>query len=212
MDWTFPHKTCEVVRKHHWMEQPYSCVVNLMTVCFLFYYFFMTKTFWTSCAILSFLSFELFHAYCHAQHIGSHIQLSMIHFLSYLFAVCLFFCLKKSKPLSQKKLYFLLFFFILDVSVFLFSKHKIFQVLTGFLLLISIVSVFLPTIPLQERPRFILLIVLAIVITLQIILESMYCQVWMSWHPFPYHILIELIGLFAFVLLAHSLVRLENYQ
>ena len=210
MDWTFPHKTCEAVRKHQWVEQPYSCFMNILSSLFLFYYFLIAKTFWTKSVIFSFFLFELFHAYSHAQHLKGQTQVRVIHLLSYLFNVCLFFCLKQNLPIPRTKLFFLLFVLILDVSVFLFSEHKIFQVLTGFLLLISIVVVFLPTMPRQERQFFVVLVVLGVLITLQIMMESMYCETWMSWHPLPYHIVIEFMGLIAFILLAHILVRLEQ--
>lgn len=107
--------------------------------------------------------------------------------------------------------YFILVIVILtDIIVFLFSKHKLYQVATGFLLLIIIVLLHLNQIPKRIHFKLGILIFLAIIIVLQIMLEAAYCEEWLHYYKFPYHVIIEMIGLAAFILLSHILLALEK--
>jgi len=205
--WTFPHSTCELVSNQS-ISQPYSFSVNVVIAVLMLFESLKAKTLTTKLTIWTFILFESFHAFSHAKHINTSIQLTTIHLLGYLLALGIFCCFVKYTNRVLLPFWFVLVI-LLDIYVFL-KVGKIYQVVTGFSILVSIVIIYLPH--LTDFYEYLVTLVLGVLVIIWMLYrESKNCEKWLIKNPkIPYHLQVEVLGLILFYLLAELLIKLEK--
>jgi len=211
-EWNFPQKTCEPFRTQGWILQPYSFSLNVLAASIMLTMAFVRPgiSWKTQIAIAALSNFEIIHALSHMFHLDDHsdLQMNVIHVAGYLLASGIFLCFNNRYSMSRAQLW-IVPSFVIDLAVFL-TVGKIYQVLTGFGLMITVVLSYYPRLEPFMKRRVGFLSLGAAFIGFQIALEAACCEIWASWNPnVPYHVAIEAVGLVMFVHLADTLCVLE---
>ena len=117
MDFTFPYSTCEKPQKDNMIQQPYSTIINLMTVFMLAYFMYISKSGYIKILFFTYILFELWHTMSHMVFIGGNIHQIGSHILAYIIAFATLFVyllLTKTVP-SVSYLILLLIIVIIDI-------------------------------------------------------------------------------------------------
>lgn len=216
--WTFPKKTCEPEGASFCIDQPYSFLVNLTILAVLLVLFGRARTLPTRTALLCFIVFEILHAWSHARHIPGRFQLTIIHLIGYTFFLSIGWCLQTRLNVLQKYWRFrywiislFVVLFVADVYFFLFGKYPIAQVFTSALILFSLIVICLPLMTNRLRSWWIATLISSVLVFSQIAIEARFCSTWRRRFPrFPFHIIVELLGLCSFTLLGIALLLTEE--
>jgi hypothetical protein len=195
MDFTFPFNTCEKTNKDG-ISQLYSVFVNLISCIIIFYFLCKTKHIYTFLFLFAILCFELFHVFSHAIHMNKYIylQTNIIHVLTYTITISLFLCLYNYTKIIPNDLFLFYLFLLVLFDIFaLFHLSVFYYVLSQALLIISLMSYYLPLLPLFIQ-KSIYQIIFFIIISLLLLLNEIYnCKKMMQVNPdFPYHIFLEI--------------------
>lgn len=88
MSFEFPKDTCEkkeARERNVFPHQPYSFIVNILSLVVIFVYLSITRDIYVRFLIFTFILFQAWHAFSHFVHIeNSTLQSNMTHFLIYL--------------------------------------------------------------------------------------------------------------------------------
>lgn len=209
--WTFPYNTCEIVEKGAYIAQPYSFTINTITAVILVGMVLFARTFEVKFALLSYAIFEAYHACSHAFHINSEQKTLITHSLAYLFFIGSWMVLSRftKHKLSWINIYVLLGFIIIDIFVF-FVIGGIWNLLSFFLLIWVLFMQYIKYIPKQLMNTFLYIITPLLVILCIIELnEVINCQSMLNYYKFPYHIIVEFIGMILFLILAGLFLQWE---
>jgi len=206
----FPFSTCELPTTNSFVKQPYSTAVNLLTAIILSYYLFIAKSFLVKIVILSFIIFELYHAYSHITHIKGKIQSNVIHLLWYfLFISVLAVFIKINKKKENWIYIFIILIILIDLYIW-YINNSFYMISSGlFILIIIVIShYYLFTKELKQKLNYLLMG--TFVLILLFINEKLNCNYMLEKFKFPYHIFIELIGLVLFIMLADFFIKVEK--
>jgi hypothetical protein len=208
-EYTFPFNTCEKVNNTI-PAQPYSVFFNLINCAIIFYFLLKTKQNNTFMLLLSILCFELFHTYSHCIHINGSIQINIVHSLTYFMNIAffyLFYTYTKKVP-SNEFIVYILFLVLFDIYSFL-NLTIIYYLLTQSLIFISLLFYYYPLLPKYIQTNIYSILYLIIVIILLFLNEKYNCNTMISIYPyFPYHILIEIVGIILFYTICSNFYKL----
>lgn len=209
-EFIFPFTTCEKPHNSIIM-QPASAVVNFVTCIILMYFAIATKTFPVKLMILAYLSFELWHTASHIQHISGYLQTNIIHILAYLLAFTTLYSIMylSKKGLSTVYIIILLILVIIDTYVWLYVGG-IRMVIGGLLILFVIIIGSYNNLPKFFKKVIPWLIAGLVLLLLIIYNETVNCEKMLEFADFPYHIIIELLGLVLFSTLAYNFYKWEK--
>jgi hypothetical protein len=208
-EYTFPFNTCEKPRKNG-IAQPYSALFNLINCVIILYFLLKTKQTYTFILLFFILCFELFHVFSHSIHITGPIQINITHILSYCinFAFLLFFYNYTKKLPSIWFIIFYIFLIFLDIYIFC-NMNVVYYIFTQALLFLSVLFYYYPLLPQSIKDKIIIIFFLVILIILLFLNEKYNCEKMMYIYPdFPYHILIETIGIFLFYIICSNFYKL----
>jgi hypothetical protein len=208
-EYTFPFNTCEKPNKIG-IAQPYSALFNLINSIIIFYFLLKTKKKYTFILLFSILCFELFHVFSHSIHISGSIQINITHLLSYCinFSFLFFFYNYMKKIPSISFIIFYVFLIFFDIYVFS-NMNVVYYIFSQALLFLSVLFYYYPLLSknIKRKINFIFLLVVFIIILF--LNEKYNCEKMMSVYPnFPYHILIEIIGIFLFYIICSTFYKL----
>lgn len=213
--WMFPHKTCEPMRPdEELISQPYSFWVNIAIVVAMVAFLFSKGITWrTRLAISSFAVFEVFHAMSHLAHWQEqHLQNTIVHMLAQAFAMGIAMCLYRRYGWKWRCQQLIFWALAVDMMV-VATAGKIYQVISGVGLLLSVVVSYFPMAEPFFQRRLLILAGFGVSIGVQIFVEAACCNLWLAWNDtLPYHLHIELVGFTAFVFLAQTLCLLETKE
>lgn len=212
--WMFPHKTCEPMRPQaELIAQPYSFWVNVSIAVAMVAFLFTKGITWpTRTTIALFAAFEAFHALSHMAHWQAQTQITIVHVIAQGFALGICMCLHRRYGWQQRYQRIIFFAFAIDMAV-LTTVGKIYQVLSGFGVLVSVVLSYYPLAEPFFQRRLMILAAGGVSIATQIFVEAACCSLWMKWNDtLPYHLLIEVVGFVLFVFLAQTLCLLETKE
>ena len=208
-EYTFPFDTCEKSNKNG-IAQPYSALFNLINCLIIFYFLLKTKQKHTFILLFSILCFEIFHLFSHIVHIKGSIQTNITHILTYLINLSFFYafyCYTKQIPSFQ----FIIYLFILvcfDIYS-LFNLSIIYYIFSQAIIMISLLAYYLPLLPKSIQNNVYQIIFFISIIILLFLNEKYNCEKMMSIYPhFPYHILIEIIGIILFYIICSNFYKL----
>jgi hypothetical protein len=208
-EYTFPFSTCEKPNKHG-IAQPYSSLLNLINSFIILYFLLKTKKNYTFLLLISILFFELFHVFSHIIHIPGTIQINITHMLSYCINITLLFFffnyLKKTPSMSFILFYLFLIFF--DIYTFL-NMNVVYYIFSQALLFLSVLIYYYSFLNKNIKNKINIIFFLVILIIILFLNEKYNCEKMMSIYPdFPYHILIEIVGIFLFYIICSVFYKL----
>jgi hypothetical protein len=209
-EYTFPFSTCEKKTDDGVFAQPFSAIANIITCLIILYFLLKTENVHSFLLLLTLLVFEAFHAFSHMIHIEGPMQINITHILAYSVNVAminLFYHFTKVFP-SNLFLIYMLCLVVLDLYTF-FNFNIIYYLITFLLIFISILFYYYPLLPNYIQSSIKLLFFVEILVVLLFLNESCNCQTMLDFYPdFPYHILIELAGMYVFYLICSNFYKL----
>ena len=207
--YTFPFDTCETPNKKG-IAQPYSVLINIITCFIILYFLCYTKNTYTFLFLFSLFIFEVFHTFSHSIHIKGKLLYTITH-IAAVFVNIAFFSLLYHYTNKLPNIYYLLFLvgiIIVDIYCF-FNLSFIYFVLTQFILFISILCYYYPYLSNQIKHNIHLIILFTFIIYIFIINEKINCKRMLKIFPtFPFHIIIETLGIVPIYLLSSTFYNL----
>jgi len=208
-EYTFPFNTCEKPNKNG-IAQLYSALFNLINCTIILFFLLKTKQKYTFILLFSILCFELFHVFSHSIHILGSIQINITHILSYCinFAFLFFFYNYMKKLPSIWFIVFYIFLIFFDIYIFC-NMNVVYYIFTQALLFLSVLFYYYPILTKSIKDKINIIFFLVILIIILFLNEKYNCKKMMSIYPdFPYHILIEIIGIFLFYIICSTFYKL----
>jgi hypothetical protein len=208
-EYTFPFNTCEIPNKKG-VAQPYSALFNFINCVIIFYFLLKTNHNYTFILLFSILSFESFHVFSHSIHIPGSIQINITHMLSYCINIAFFFFfynyLKKIPAIWFIIIY--LFLILFDIYAFC-NMNVVFYIFSQALLFLSVLLYYYPLLSQKIKNNIHIIFFLVAIIIILFLNEKFNCKKMMSIYPdFPYHILIEIVGILLFYIICSSFYKL----
>jgi hypothetical protein len=209
-EYTFPFSTCEKKTDDGFFAQPYSAIANIITCLIILYFLLKTETIHSFLLLLSILCFEVFHAFSHVVHIEGSMQINITHILAYsvnIAMINLFYHVTKVFP-SNLFLGLIACLVALDLYTF-FNFNIVYYLITFLLIFISILFYYYSLLPNYIQNSIITIFFVEILVVLLFLNESCNCQSMLEFYPeFPYHIFIELAGMYAFYVICSNFYKL----
>ena len=206
--YTFPFSTCERPNPTG-IAQPYSAALNMINSVVIFYFLIHTKHYYTALLLFLILCFELFHSFSHIIHLASSIQETVIHMLAVMVNGALLFFFYKYLKVTPAPWFLLFCLGILGLDVYLFLNMSIlYYFASQIILFLSILFYHYPllTKPIQDKLHLIL--ILTVAIFLLFLNEKNNCERMLEVYTFPYHIMIEILGIGLFYTLCSTVYKL----
>jgi hypothetical protein len=206
----FPKRTCEKVDINGPFAQPWSTIAGIITSLMILYFLINAKTKEQFILISTLLVFELFHTYSHSTHWPGTTQVSCMHLISVfvnIVIICVFSSLSKSWP-SAIFLAWVIGILAFDIYAFL-NLPLYFYVGSQFVFMISI-FVYYWRLFTESAKNWIPWIGLAMAIIIGLEINEIYNgKAMMHWAPrFPFHILIDGVGLLAIYMIIQLFINL----
>lgn len=189
--WTFPHGVCETPVAKGLVKYPWSFSVSVLNTLFLAEV--SSQAVLTKPALLSFATFSFYHALCHAIVLEGYLQTLYKHVLLYIVAAAChhsLWNLTRSPPYFTWPIWTAVF---TDVAVF-FTVGGVGSVLSGMLVLSSVVFAYWPLYPIWVRTCFLRISGGGVVLGLLFMVEALHCRTVTRMLPLPYHVLIEMFS------------------
>ena len=211
LNYTFPFDTCEEPCKDCIAKQPYSTGVNAMSVLILAAFLFTAKTLPFKLVIAGLVAFETMHTYSHFVHVPGNIQQNSIHLIVYYIILTTIFALSQHQPLPTELIIAFIIMFLVDLYIYIKIK-KVFMIISGSLLYGIIFTILHYRLHLSKETNNLVigLLVLILVIIACIINEAVNCHKMLKTYKFPYHVIIETLGMLMFWLMAFVYCTIEN--
>jgi hypothetical protein len=202
----FPFETCENPDEDSWFAQPYSTAVNILNILIILFFLIQTKTTYTFLFLFSILLFEITHTASHAFHIDGVTQTTIVHSLAYVINAALLYALYRHSGIAPSLFLSIWIVIIIGIDIYaLFSLSAVFYILTQFLIFISILLFYFTTLPSRSKNCIKWLVFLGILIVCLVYNEIRNCDEMAKLYPTaPFHILVEIPGLFFFYLVCRN--------
>lgn len=199
--YTFPFSTCEKP-SNMMIAQPTSVLVNLISIVIILYFLLHCQQKATLMFFILLLCFEMWHTWSHVRHTPGFTQVRVIHVFAYLLNISILYMMVKFTGVmpSQKLVILLVGLTFLDVWAFA-KLPMIFYFTTQLTLVGAILWAYLSLTPRQLQVYFIAFFVALTTLVAMFINESLNCKRMLKHFVFPYHALIEMVGVIAFLLL-----------
>ena len=208
-EYIFPFNTCEKPQKKG-IAQPYSALFNLINCVIIFYFLLKTKHTYTFILLFSILCFELFHVFSHSIHIPGSIQINITHMLSYCinFSFLFFFYNYVKKIPSMWFIIFYTFLIFFDIYVFC-NMNVVYYIFSQALLFLSMLLYYYSSLTKNIKDKINIIFFLVTLIIILFLNEKYNCEKIIKIYPhFPYHILIEIIGIVLFYIICSNFYKL----
>jgi len=208
-EYTFPFSTCEKPNKNG-IAQPYSSLLNFINCIIIFYFLLKTEQNYTFVLLFFILCFELFHVFSHSIHIDGPIQINITHALSYCinFAFLFFFYNYTKKLPTMWFITFYLFLIFFDIYAFC-NMNVVYYIFFQASLFLSVLFYYYPLLAKNIKNKIKIIFFLVLLIIILFLNEKYNCEKMMSIYPhFPYHTLIEIIGIVLFYIICSTFYKL----
>ena len=199
----FPFSTCETCKSSGHPVQPWSTLVNAISTIILIVAATLARQVPIKIALSSFALFEAWHTFSHFTHLNNINHTNVVHVLSYgMSFASLYAILTLSKSnMTAWNIWVLIVLIGIDVYAWLIIKGilPIFTSLGIFAFIISSQYAKLPSRFKSCLPYMLGGVVLLLGLLVN---EIVNCERMMDSYKFPYHVLVEIVGLALFVALA----------
>jgi len=208
-NYIFPFSTCEIPSDT--IAQPVSAFINGISTLILLALLLISKTFPVQLALFSYMCFEGWHTYSHIYHHSSEIQTLIVHILGYFMSFATLYAILNYSNGKPSIIFLLVLVMLIGIDIYCFVKVKgLSIIITGLGLLLVIVGFNYKYLPLLFQKCFPYFIVGIIVIIGLFINEKMNCKKMLEYKKFPYHSIIEIVGLIMFVMLGVCILDMEK--
>ena len=206
----FPFETCETPDKDGYIAQPYSTTVNCLNSLIVFFFLTQTKNYYTFFFLFSIFLFELLHTFSHAFHIDGATQTNLVHGLAYFINATLLYALYRYSGIAPSLFLSIILVSLISIDIYaLFSLSTVFYILTQFLIFLSILFFYFTTLPSNTKSSVKWLVFLGILIVCLVYNEIRNCDEMAKLYPdAPFHILVEIPGVFFFYLVCQNFYEL----
>jgi len=207
-NYIFPFDTCE--EKQEIIAQPYSAFLNLIN-CFIIIYFINKTTKIENIYLLSsLLLFEAFHVFSHSIHISGPIQTNITHTLTYFINISFFNLFYNYTKVLPDNNFFILLFSLISFDFYaLTNLSVIYYIVAQSLIFLLPLIYYYKLLPLKIQSSIIEMAIYIIMIILLFINEKNNCKKLMKkYNKFPFHILIEIVGIILFSTISYNFYNL----
>lgn len=204
----FPFSTCEVPQQHSWIAQPYSLVVNVVSVVVILYFLTQARRVSTRLVLISILLFEAWHAFSHAVHIPGKMQINVIHLLAYAVNLgYLYFLYDISKKFPDRWILVTMVLIVMfDIYAFC-NLPFLYYFVSQLVLFLVILAAYREILPGSYLAVLVALVILLVLLFLN---ESKHCGAMMRYAKFPYHAIIESVGVLIFIVIGSMFLIMEK--
>jgi hypothetical protein len=207
-NYIFPFDTCE--EKQEIIAQPYSAFLNLIN-CFIILYFINKTTKLENIYLLgSLLLFEAFHVFSHSIHISGPIQTNITHTFAYFINIAFFNLFYNYTKVLPDNNFFILLFSLISFDFYaLVHLSVIYYIIAQALIFLLPLIYYYKLLPLKIQSSIIEMAIYISMIILLIINEKNNCKKLMKkYNKFPFHILIEIVGIILFSTISYNFYNL----
>lgn len=210
-EYTFPFNTCERVRQHG-VAQPYSALCNFINCLIILYFLLHTKTVHTFLLLFSILCFEAFHTFSHIVHIEGTIQINVTHSLTYCMNLAFLYAFYCYTHVCPDVVFILYLIFLVFVDVYsLFYLTIIYYLTAQSLIFISLLVYYYTLLPRNVQQGIYVISFLVVLVIVLFLNEKWNCRNMMNaWPWFPFHILIEVVGVILFYVICQCMYNLSS--
>jgi len=136
---------------------------------------------------------------------GIPIQAYVAHVLFYFVILATFYAMRSLGGLTQANKGNLLFLlFLLDMfMIFILDWKGIYMMFSGFTLLLLVYYMHFHLIPKKLKKYMYIMIGLLVLLTSFVVNEALFCEKMQKKYPFPYHVIVEILGIILFWILSH---------
>ncbi len=150
---------------------------------------------------LSLFAFEAWHTFSHVRHVPGNIQVRVVHGLAYAVSASVLIALCRFSPPSTWLLAILGGLVLFDIFAFA-NLPVVFYIASQPAIVVTILIWYYPLLEKQKQGTIHKFVLVIFIIILAFVNESANCNAMMDHFNFPYHALIEAVGVYAFYLLA----------
>jgi len=170
----------------------------------------MTKHTHTFILFFVILCFESFHVFSHTIHIPGSIQINITHMLSYCINIAFFFFFYNYLKKIPAIWFIIIYSFLILFDIYAFcNMNVVFYIFSQALLFISVLLYYYPLLSQKIKNNIHIIFFLIAIIIILFLNEKFNCKKMMSIYPdFPYHILIEIVGILLFYIICSSFYKL----
>ena len=200
----FPFTTCEIPENDSFVKQPFSAFINFLSSIILIYFAFCSKTTCVQWTLFSYFLFEIWHTFSHIQHLEDKtIQTNVVHVLGYLIAFSSLWSIEKLSGQKNSTNFYIILSLIVCIDIFTWFKIKgISTIFTGLFIFAFIVFGSIHKLSPNFKKSIPFLISGLILLFVLFVNENRNCQKMLEYKKFPYHAIIEVVGLVLFTTLA----------
>jgi hypothetical protein len=201
--YTFPFDTCEKATTSA-LAQPWSVFFNCISLGVISYFLIKSirsQQFNTIPLFLSLFAFEAWHTFSHVRHVPGNIQVRVVHGLAYAVSASVLIALCRFSPPSTWLLAILGGLVLFDIFAFA-NLPVVFYIASQLAIVVTILIWYYPLLEKQKQGTIHKFVLVIFIIILAFVNESANCNAMMDHFNFPYHALIEAVGVYAFYLLA----------
>jgi hypothetical protein len=208
-EYTFPFDTCEKSNKSG-IAQPFSAFTNLLNCAIILYFLLKTKTKYAFILLFSILCFELFHVFSHTMHISGSLQINITHLLSYCINFSFFYLFYNYTNILPNYIFIVYILLLICFDIYsLYNLSIVFYIITQALLFLSVLFYYYSYLPKSIQNNIYYIVFLVFLIIILFLNEKYNCKAMLNNYPnFPFHILIEILGIILFYIISQSFYNL----
>ena len=211
--YVFPFNTCEVPDNDSLVKQPVSAVINLISTIILFYLATKAKTTHVSFLLFCYGLFELWHTISHIVHIenNKYLQTNVVHILGYLIAFSSLWSIQQLSGKVNSMLFYKILAIIVLIDLYTWVEIKgVWTIFTGLSIFAFIIFGSIDKLSPQFQNSLPLFISGLLLLFILFVNENINCDKMLKYHKFPYHAIIEVLGLIMFVALSKQFLNWEK--
>lgn len=212
-EYTFPFSTCEVpYHTNDNIVQPYSFIINIISMTFLLYASLTTNNYYIVAFFTILFIFEGVHAYSHYKHLSGDIQIKIIHTIAYLANISYLLAFINITKIIPSIQIFILYTIIIILDTYFFIHKKFIGYFFTQLIFIIITNIYYYRFVYHKIPyQYIYTLIFLMLLLIILFFNEIYnCKKMLEYYQFPYHIIIESVGVMIFVLYIFILKKLDD--
>lgn len=211
---SFPGDTCEPIQKNAFIQQPYSAMVNLISIVILCIFATQSSSIQVSSVLFFLILFQMIHMVSHSWHRNGSSQAILVHMTAYGILFTTWWTLQTYARIAPSLAIILLWLFLfgLDLMMLVLGAPTLYLILSVVVLFLLLFFMYRKVIVNKKNGLLIYWLMGSIILTIGLIgNEALHCQKMLKWKPLPYHVLVEMAGMLVFVLFSMLLIKMSSH-
>lgn len=215
--YVFPFDTCEVAGTDAIVAQPASASINAISTAMLVVAASLARTSSVRLTLLCYAAFEAWHTWSHTVHVAGHLQKRVVHVLGLLMAFSTLWMIqsltRRRAPMSPMFVGVLVMLLAVDLAITWTSTVDILGIASGLAVFVWIVCGRWQYLPRHVRRALVYVVPAVGVLLALFVNEAVNCKKMLdAYASFPYHALIEIVGLVLFASISYLWLRWEKME